>query len=286
MKTYIQTVKNTAVRLEKAGIESARTESELIICELAACSRAELFMCGKETFPAALAGRLETITARREKREPLQYILGHAYFMDLELEVNPAVLIPRPETELMVERICREAPPEAALLDIGTGSGAVALAAAFARPDLRVTAVDISPEALETATRNRDRYRLDNVELLQSDLFSGLQNRSFDYIAANLPYVTEREYPQLMPEVRDFEPRQALVAAQEGMDVIFRCIREAPVHMRVAGKIIFEMGSGQAQKLAATLAANGSFDNIAVIQDYSRRDRFVSARLIPMSDQS
>jgi release factor glutamine methyltransferase len=279
MKTYIEAIKNTASRLQTAGIEAVRTEAELIVCELSDCPRTKLFMRYQEPVPAVMLDQLETVVSRREKREPLQYILGHAYFMNLDLKVTPDVLIPRPETELMVERICRKTPQNAQTLDIGTGSGAVALAIAFERPDLQVTAVDVSLEALKIAEYNRKKYKLGNVKLLQSDLFSNLGRQRFDCIAANLPYVSENEYAELMPEVRDFEPILALTAPQDGLGIIFECIKKAPQYMNKGGLIVFEMGIEQAATIKETLAVTGKFINIKVIQDYSRRDRFVSAEL-------
>jgi release factor glutamine methyltransferase len=277
--TYLQAVKNTALRLQNAGIESAATESELILSELAGCSRAELFLRADRQVPQDIAEALEEIVRRREKREPLQYILGYASFMKLDLLVNPAVLIPRPETELLVERLIKTVPHGASVLDLGTGSGAIALALAYERDDLKITGLDVSREALLVAAKNREKYRLDNVEFLQSDLFSGLSGRRFDCIAANLPYVSEKEYAGLMPEVRDFEPELALTAPEDGLKLICECIKEAPEHLLPGGTIIFEMGISQAEDIRKALNDTGKFKNIETIQDYSRRDRFIAAEL-------
>jgi release factor glutamine methyltransferase len=280
MKTsYLQAIKNISVRLEAAGIEAAENESELILGELANCPRSELFFRYDDLLPQDIVDALEKILQRREKREPLQYILGHAHFMKLDLFVNPNVLIPRPETELLVEHLCKIAPQNGKVLDLGTGSGAIALALAFERNDLRISAVDISKTALAVAKKNRDKYQLDNVEFLESNLFSNLKERRFDCIAANLPYVSENEYIYLMPEVKEFEPKLALTAPEEGLELIYKCIKKAPEHLNSEGLIIFEMGINQAQNISQALSVSGNFKNIKTIQDYSCRNRFVSGQL-------
>jgi len=277
--SYIQAIKNITSRLEAVGIEGARTESELILAELAECSRTELFMHYNNLVPQELLCSLEEIVQRREKHEPLQYILGHAYFMNLDLKVNPDVLIPRPETELLVERICKIAPQGAKILDLGTGSGAIALSLAFERKDAYITAVDVSKNALCVAESNRAKYKLENVIFIESNLFAKLEDRHFDCIAANLPYISKFEYLSLMPEVKCFEPELALTAPEDGLELIYKCIKEAPKHLNPGGIIIFEMGITQARNIHKALKATGKFKNIETIQDYSRRDRFVYAEL-------
>ena len=278
--SYIQAIRTNAARLEAAGIDGAETESELILSELAGCSRSDLFFRYQDEATQDILESLERIVRRREKHEPLQYILGNAPFMSLELLVNPAVLIPRPETELLVEYILKNAPGNASVLDLGTGSGAIALALAFERGDLLVTAVDISDASLRVAESNRRKYQLDKVEFLRSDLFENLEERRFDCIAANLPYVSETEYLTLMPEVRDFEPKTALTAPEDGLELIYKCIKKAPAHLNPGGFIIFEMGITQAQNIRKALTDTGKFKNIRTIRDYSRRDRFVCAESV------
>jgi release factor glutamine methyltransferase len=277
--TYLTLLKSIAETFGAAGLETPSVEAEIILSELLECSRPELIIYYNSPALPEVENRLKKVVERRLKREPLQYILGDAYFMDLRLEVTPAVLIPRPETELLVEYICKKAPKEAALLDIGTGSGAIALAVAYDRPDMTITGVDISPDALAVAERNRTANKLVNVSLLQSDLFSVLSGRKFDCIAANLPYVSEEEYATLQPEVRDYEPKLALTAPNNGLDLTFKVGREAPDFLNPGGFIIFEIGETQAPAVITELEQLGRYSEVKSIKDYHRRDRFVLASI-------
>lgn len=261
-----------------AGIETPAVDAERLIAETAGFSRNELFLRGEEPVPDSLEREIRRLAERRAAREPLQYLTGRAAFMNLELEVNGDVLIPRPETELLVEWAVRHLPQDGSLLDLGTGSGAIALSVADLRPDVSATGVDLSPAALRVAERNRTRCGLERVRLLESDLFSAVAGESFDLVAANLPYVTEEEYPTLSPEVREFEPRLALVAGDGGMALIARAVRDLAGFLTPAGRAIFELSPPQAPRLAGLLAETGDFTGIEVIRDYTRRDRFVAAR--------
>lgn len=261
-----------------AGVETPAVDAERLIAETAGFPRAELFLRGEEPVPEPLAEAVLRLAERRTAREPLQYLTGRAAFMDLELEVNGDVLIPRPETELLVEWAVHHLPENGSLLDLGTGSGAIALSVAAMRPDVAVTGVDLSPAALRVAERNRRRCRLERVRLLESDLFSAVAGEKFDLVAANLPYVTEEEYPTLSPEVREFEPRLALVAGDGGMALIVRAVRDLAGFLTPEGRAIFELSPPQAPRLVRLLAETGAFAGIEVIQDYTRRDRFVAAR--------
>lgn len=261
-----------------AGIETPAVDAERLIAETAEFPRTELFLRGDDPVPEALEETIRRLAERRAAHEPLQYLTGRAAFMDLELEVTRDVLIPRPETELLVEWAVRRLPEGGSLLDLGTGSGAIALSVAATRPDVAVTGVDLSPAALQVAERNRRRCRLERVRLLESDLFSAVAGEKFDLVAANLPYVTEEEYPTLSPEVREFEPRLALVAGDGGMALIVRAVRDLAGFLTPEGRAIFELSPPQAPRLVRLLAETGEFSGIEVMQDYTRRDRFVAAR--------
>ena len=232
-------------------------------------------MLGSETVDDKIKCQVATITNRRIAGEPLQYIQGRAYFMNICLEVAPGVLIPRPETELLVERICRDAPAGGNVCDIGTGSGAIALAIAFERPDLQVTGVDISAAALAIAERNRIKYKLNNVTFIKSDLLTALNNISFDYIAANLPYISQTEYDQLPTEIKDYEPKNALFAEDNGLEIIKCAALQMPALMNHSAQAIFEMGATQGLELKDFLISTGNFTNIKIIKDLNQLDRFV-----------
>lgn len=222
---------------------------------------------------------LENILSRRSGREPLQYILGEADFRYLTLEVNSAVLIPRPETEELCDELFRHIPGRGEgmrLLDLGCGSGAIALAAAFERPELEVVAVDVSPEALAVAEKNREKYRLKNVRLLRSDLFSGLDAKEkFDFIAANLPYVSEEEYAALEPEVRQYEPKLALTAGDGGCALMKKAAERARDFLEPGGRMIFELSPQQSGTLAGHLRTLG-YRQVSELCDLTGRSRFVA----------
>lgn len=211
---------------------------------------------------------------RRASGEPLQYVLGNAPFRDLILDVDPRVLIPRPETESLVDWALHHLPKNGRVLDIGCGSGAIALSIAFERVDADVTAVDLSPDALAVAGHNARKYALDTrVKFMQSDLFSALPGERFDLITANLPYVTEEEYPQLDPEVRDFEPYMALVAPDAGLQLILKVISKLDGHLTTPGAVIFELSPPQAERIHRELESHGFAAE--TVKDLCGRDRFV-----------
>lgn len=259
-----------------AGIECPDYDAALLIEECAGISRTERLLYGSRELPEDVHDRIISLAGRRIAREPLQYLTGKGYFMDLELTVTPAVLIPRPETELLVEWVLQKLPVNGRMADIGTGSGAIALSVAFERKDAVVTAVDISEAALKIAAANRDKYALD-VRLLQSDLFSALGGEKFDMVTANLPYVTEEEYLTLEPEVRCHEPKLALTAPEDGFALIRESVRQLSEHLLPGGRSIWELDPAQAPKLAALLEESG-FQEVTIHQDYTHRDRFVSAK--------
>lgn len=272
--TYIELEKLFEKDFAAAGIETPQVDAARLVADITGASTLEMFLHPDREVPREQEELLRELALRRCRREPLQYLTGKAWFRELELEVSPAVLIPRPETELLVDFLLENAFPGARVLDLGTGSGAIALSCAFERPDLAVTAADISSEALETARKNARRCGAE-VRFVQSDLFSALEGEVFDLIGANLPYVTDEEYETLSPEVRDHEPRLALTAPEEGLALIFKTAEALDTHLVSGGKAAFELSPFQAPRLKDLLEKLGY--NARIARDLTGRDRFVFA---------
>jgi release factor glutamine methyltransferase len=242
----------SADALRAAGIEGARLDAELLLAEATGWDRARLAASPEAEIPPPAARRFAELVRRRLRREPVAYIIGCRGFRRLELAVDPRVLIPRPETELLVE-LALELQPRS-VLDLGTGSGAVALAIAAELPDCEVTATDTSAAALEVARANAVRLELaDRVELVEATWPSG--GREFDLVVANLPYVSEAEWGSLEPEVTEWEPREALLAGPDGL-AAFREVLSTKAGP-VARVVAFEVGEGQAEAVGAMLSGAG-----------------------------
>lgn len=219
------------------------------------------------------------LVRRRVAGEPLQYVLGTAAFRRLELAVGPGVFIPRPETELVAERAMELLPDGGVLVDLCTGSGAIALSVADERPDARVIATELSPAAARWANRNREALGL-HVELLAGDLFEPVPvelRRRVDVVVSNPPYVDERERPLLPRDVVDHEPAAALFAPGAGTSVIERIVDQAPEWLEPEGRIVLEIGETQADRVRALLVDAG-FDEVSVGRDLNGRDRIAEGR--------
>ena len=226
------------------------------------------------------------MVARREKREPVAYIVGHKEFYSLEFEVTPAVLIPRPETEFVVGAALEflADKPDAQVLDIGTGSGAIAIAIAVNAPRARVTALDISADAIAVASRNARRHRVEGrVTFRRADCFDVLDGgpalEHFELIVSNPPYLDEAEIAALEPEVRGFEPRVALSSGTGGLDILRRIVSGSLAHLVRSGGLIMEVGMGQAAAVAK-LVEDAGVGAVAVINDFAGHPRVVRARRV------
>ena len=251
-----------------AGIDDPRLDAELLLAEATGWDRARLAADPDAEIPPPAARRFGELVRRRLRREPVAYILGRRGFRHLELAVDPRVLIPRPETELLVELALELRP--ASVLDLGTGSGAIALAVADELPDCAVTAADTSAAALEVARANAERLGLaDRVRFVEGSLPPG---EDFDLILANLPYVAEADWPSLQPEVTEWEPREALLAGPDGLDAI-RALLTSPA----SGIVALEVGEGQAEVVGEMLREAG-FGGVETRADLAGIDRVVIGR--------
>jgi release factor glutamine methyltransferase len=267
--------------LAAAGVEQPRLDAELLLASASGRERAELIAGSGAELPAAAARRFGELVRRRLRREPVAYILGRKGFRHLDLAVDPRVLIPSPETELLVELAVETRPPR--VLDVGTGSGAIALAVADELPDCEVTATDTSAAALEVARANAERLGLAaRVRFLEGSLPDG---EEFDLVLANLPYVGEEERPSLQPEVNQWEPPEALYAGADGLDAYRAFVPECGrAFRRYARKsstasvvLAVEVGEGQAPAVAELFREAG-FEVTEVRRDLAGIERMVVGR--------
>jgi release factor glutamine methyltransferase len=265
----------TTERLDAAGCESPRVDAEILVSHVLGMSRSELALEPKRTLLRDEADALDALVARREAREPLAYVLGEWGFRRLTLRVDSRVLVPRPETEVVVERCLRRLDGLVGprVLDVGTGSGAIALAIADEHAGARVTAVDASVDALEVASANVLATGV-VVELREWDLFAGLPTGPWDLVVSNPPYVLPEELDALQPEVRDWEPREALV----GVGATEAVVRGARDVLEPAGALVLEVAEGDAARVSALLGELGYAD-VTTTEDLSGRDRVVEAVL-------
>ena len=273
-----------SARLARAGVESARLDAELLMAAAAGVSRAAL-VAGTVQIDTAAIARFERMVVRREAREPLAYIVGQREFFSLELAVRPGVLIPRPETETVAEAALDflRARPQASVLDIGTGSGAIAIAIAKYARAAKIVASDISKVSLEVAADNARRHRCaGRITFVQGDCFAALDGDApafdlFDLIVSNPPYITEAELATLAPEVRDFEPRGALEGGRDGMDFYRRIATGLQRWLVRGGEVMVEVGAGQADAVEAMMRAAGCGES-ARLRDLAGVERVVRAR--------
>ncbi len=280
MLTVLEIIKRTTEFLASKGVDPARLNAELLIGHALKRKRMQLYLEFERPLAEAELEQIRPLVRRRAQHEPLQYVIGSTDFHGLTLKVDRRALIPRPETELLVEMVITAAiPPPQRILDLGTGSGAIALALAQAFPDARVTAVDQSKDALALAGENAVACGLaERVTLLESNWFSALAAVDrFDLIVANPPYLSAQETAESALEVRGFEPLNALTAAEEGLADLRAIIAHVPAFLAEGGLLALETGIAHHSTLLALLNAMG-FTGVESRKDLTGRDRIVLAR--------
>ena len=279
MLTVLEIIKRTTEFFEKRGVESARLNAELLIGHALGLKRMQLYLQFERPLTEPELEKIRPLVKRRGAREPLQHILGETEFSGLKLKVDRRALVPRPETEYLVELIVgKQLAPPASILDLGTGTGALALALANQYPAARVIAVDKSAEALALATDNVAALGLgDRVRLLASDWFSALPTgEKFQLIVANPPYLTEAELAVAAPEVKNHDPRAALVATDEGRADLEHIIRAARGYLTESGMLACETGVAQHARLQEAATAAG-YSRTESLRDLAGRDRYLLA---------
>ena len=270
--------------LEDSGDSDYKTDASILLCEVLGYDEKKLFMNWTRELEDYKSEIYLDLVRRRAEGEPTQYIAGKAWFMGLEITVTPGVLIPRPETEILVAEALKwlsSNPKSKRVLDLCTGSGVIALAIARKMPGLKLSASDISGEALEVAERNAARLNARNISFKKSDLFeqikTGAFSSKFDLIVSNPPYIKADELPDLQREIYEHEPMLALDGGPGGLDVISRIVTGAPGFLRSGGRLMLEIGADQAGDVTELMAAQGDFGEPEVIKDIAGHDRVVSA---------
>lgn len=274
--TTLKVLTWTTGYLAEKGVANARREAEWLLCEATGLDRVGLYLNFDKPMSDEELAAYRALVVRRGKREPLQHILGSQEFDGLTFEVSPAVLIPRHDTETLLEQALQHAPSSRTILDIGTGSGCIAIALAKRLPEATITAVDLSSEALVVAQRNAEAHSA-TVEFLSGSFFEPVAGRRFDLIVSNPPYITTAELAELQPEVRDYEPRLALDGGPDGLAAYRTLVAQAPAHLQAGGWLLLEVGAGQAGAVAELLAQAG-FSDIITAADPGEIDRVVGGR--------
>ena len=281
--TFAAELDAATTALEAAGLSSARIDAEWLLAGLLGVGRVAVRLDLAETVPAPIAERYAHAVSRRARREPLQRILGWEEFRGVRVRLTDSVLVPRPETETLVEWALALLPPPGGrrllAIDLGTGSGCIACALASERPDLDVIAVDVSPAAAAVARDNAQALGLAaRVGVVAADLLDGVRDLGADLIVSNPPYLPSTLVPELAPEVRIHEPRLALDGGADGLTLIRRIATTARRYLRPSGALAIETAGGDQVEAAAALLRAAGWDRVAVRADLVGIERFVAGR--------
>lgn len=275
--TTLKILSWTKEYLASKGVANARLEAEWLLSAATGVDRVGLYLQYDKPLNASELGTYRSMVARRAAREPLQHILGSQEFYGLEFEVNASVLIPRYDTEVLVSEAHHRYPDAVTVLDIGTGSGCVAIVLKIQIPAASVTATDISDAALEVARRNAEQHCVP-IEFLSGSLFAPVSGRRFDLIVSNPPYIPTGDISALEREVREYDPRSALDGGDDGLDMYRQLIPESIRHLKPGGWLMVEVGAGQSREVEQLFHETTSFGSPFITSDSGGIARVVGAR--------
>ncbi|MCC7430146.1 peptide chain release factor N(5)-glutamine methyltransferase [bacterium] len=282
--TILELINSSENYLKPKGVSNARREIEEMLCSILKCSRLELYLKFEMPLTENELVIFRELIKRKAKREPLQYILGETDFFNVKIKVNPSVLIPRHETEILVEKVIKKAKQiqktQLKILDVGTGSGCIAIALAKELKNAQVLGIDVSEKAIFTANENAKLNEVQNVRfILKNALETPQKTGIFDFIVSNPPYVTTDDCEKLMPEVRDFEPILALDGGEKGLDFYEGLTPVCKLLLLENGFLFYEVGFKQAKDVEKILEKNG-FSEIQIFPDYNKIERIVCGKKV------
>lgn len=271
-------------RLREASVNTPRLDAEVLLTEAMNTTRTKLMADVDREVTPVQSMAFEAMMARREQREPVAYLLGRKEFWSLDFTVTPDVLIPRPDTECLIEHfltlVKRDGVEAPRILDVGTGSGILAIVAARECPAATITAMELSGRALDVARHNASAHNVSaQIQFVQGDFHREFwEGAPFDYILSNPPYIDYETYETLAPEIREYEPKQALLAGPDGMDAYRKIIPLSAMLLRPGGSLVLEFGDDQGPEVNRLVAENGGFEGIERTSDYTGAERVLSAR--------
>jgi len=265
--------------LEEKQVDAPRLCAEMLMCHVLGKQRLDLYTEFDTVVPPGQLAQLRAMVKRAGDHEPVAYLVGKTEFYSMELAVRPGCLIPRPETEMLVQHaieFLRTREGQQSVLDLCTGSGCIAAAIAHNFKDAHITATDLSQDALDIATENITKHQLtDRITLCQGDLLTPVSSGPFDLIVSNPPYVSEAEYEALDKNVKDYEPREALLAGPQGLDIYERLLGQIEPHLKPNAAVMLEIGYSQGPQLHSILEKTGLFSHLQVHKDLQKHDRLM-----------
>jgi release factor glutamine methyltransferase len=291
MLTVLQSINLSTEFLKNKGIESPRQNAELLLAKILKCKKLDLYLSFDKPLKDEEVDSYREFIRRRSQFEPLQYIVGSVEFYGLELKVNPSVLIPRPETEILVETIIENHKDKENLkiLDIGTGSGNISIALAKHLNNCEITAIDINEDAIKTAGANASFNKVEGqIHFIKKDILNGnkISDEKFDIIVSNPPYIALNEFPSLQPELKEFEPKSALTDFSDGLKFYEKIVKDARnILLKPNGHLYFELGKDQHSKVEEFFKQN-KFSCVKQVNDYQNIERVIYGELEPVINSS